>query len=254
LPVTTVGVRLFRKGEALTDKRIGRYAGETLGRLGIGAVIAFVLWSNGFPELAFAAAVGTMIARAPTWRFWKPWSKGKAESIVGDLLCSLPDDYVVLNDLMFAGNKATVSHLLIGPNGLFTIETKNYLGDVKCNRDDWFLHHRRIRSLSRQAKRNSMAVRNSIGSLYTGRQVSIPYVAPLLVFVSPHVRLKLFKPTVPVLRAGELIEFIRDYRAKRPISRNEKRTIVQRLKMLQRQSEDFRQDTEVAKERRSRVS
>ena len=77
----------------------------------------------------------------------------KGESAVTKTLKSLPDDYVVLNDIVLPDRKGNVDHVLIGPNGVFVIETKNYSGFIKCEEDDWFVNGHRIRSLSRQAKR-----------------------------------------------------------------------------------------------------
>jgi hypothetical protein len=92
----------------------------------------------------------------------------------------------------------------------------------------------RIRSLSKQAKRNSMAVRGCIASVFMGPQRKIPNIVPLLVFVSSHTRLKLFKPTVYVLKLNDLVEFIRDRETKQVIADDEKRAMVHYLQLLQR--------------------
>ncbi len=59
--------------------------------------------------------------------------------------------------------RGNVDHLVMGPNGLFAIETKNYSTFVKCSGDDWFVNGKKIRSLSKQAKRNAIAVRETGG-------------------------------------------------------------------------------------------
>src|SRR5262245_9276374 len=113
---------------------------------------------------------------------------------------------------MLPDGKGNVDHLAIGPSGLFVIETKNYSGNVKCDRDDWFVNGQKIRSLSRQAKRNAMAIRASLEKVFVEQQSRIPFVNALIVFTSRRGRLNLNQPTVPVLRSFELARFIRDFR------------------------------------------
>ena len=95
----------------------------------------------------------------------------------------------------------------------------------------WWLKHR---ELANAEQRNAIAVRGCIAQSFTGSQTGIPYVAPLLVFVGSRTKLKLFKPAVPVLRLGELVEFIRHRETKRSITQDEKRALVPHLQLLQR--------------------
>lgn len=182
----------------------------------------------------FAVAVIVIFFKASVRR-WACWFLGrKGESAVTETLKSLADDYVVLNDIVLPESKGNVDHVLIGPNGVFVIETKNYSGFVKCEEDEWFVNGHGVRSLSKQAKRNSMAVRGCIASLFPGPQSKVPYIVPLLVFVSSRPRLKLFKPTVCVLKLNELVKFIRDRETQRVITDDEKRAMVRHLQLPQR--------------------
>jgi hypothetical protein len=52
-------------------------------------------------------------------------------------------------------------------------------------------------------------------SIWPQSKIPYYYIVPLLVFVSSHTRLKLFKSTVCVLKLNELVEFIRDRETKR---------------------------------------
>ena len=227
-------MRLLRRGGQFTDGRIRFYLFMSIGLF----VLVLMIWvlSRHFhaSQTGFIAIAFLLVLFKASFRRWQRWFLGKkGESKVTQTLRSLADDYVVLNDLVLPGNKGNVDHLLIGPNGVFAIETKNYSGFVKCEEEQWFVNGHRIRSFSKQAKRNGMAVRGCIGSLFTGPQAKIPCVAPLLVFVNSRARLKLFKPAVSVLRLGELVEFIRDYETNRPITPDEKRAIVLHLQSLQ---------------------
>ena len=142
---------------------------------------------------------------------------------ISDALGSLSDDYVrFLNDLMLPDGRGNVDHLVMGPNGLFAIETKNYSSFVKCAGDDWFVNGKKIRSLSKQAKRNA--------------------IAALLVFVNGNSRFSIKNPTVPVLRSSELAEFIARYNSARPPSITSpklRRAIVHHLHLLQQKPDKW---------------
>lgn len=59
--------------------------------------------------------------------------KGKrGEMRVSAILSQLPDEYKVLNDLIFRTDKGTtqIDHLVVSKYGIFTIETKNYRGEI----------------------------------------------------------------------------------------------------------------------------
>ncbi|OPZ86642.1 MAG: Nuclease-related domain protein [bacterium ADurb.Bin429] len=51
-----------------------------------------------------------------------------AEDIIGALLTKLPDSYVVIHNLPFAGGD--IDHIVVGPTGLFVIDTKSHSGRV----------------------------------------------------------------------------------------------------------------------------
>jgi nuclease-like protein len=158
------------------------------------------------------------------------------ESTVTRALCRLPDEYVLLNDLMLPDGKGSVDHLVIGPRGLFVIETKNYGGTVKCERDDWFVNGQKIGSLSRQAKRNAMAIKANLEKVFIEHKSKMPFVNALV--FTKRGRLNVNQPTVPVLRSYELARFIRNCESngRRPdcFSSELTRAIVHHLHSLQR--------------------
>ena len=68
--------------------------------------------------------------------------KGKrGEMRVSAILSQLPDEYTILNDLVFRTEKGTtqIDHLVVSKYGIFTIETKNYRGEIygDDNRKEW---------------------------------------------------------------------------------------------------------------------
>lgn len=62
-------------------------------------------------------------------RVWRRGAEG--ERVIAELLESdLPDSYHVFNDVRFPGRTANIDHLVVGPSGVFVINTKNWRGIV----------------------------------------------------------------------------------------------------------------------------
>lgn len=67
------------------------------------------------------------------------WIKGdKGEKIVSKYLEDLPSGYFTFNDVTIPGGKGNFDHIVIGPTGIFLIETKNYSGFFKIYGNDWY--------------------------------------------------------------------------------------------------------------------
>ena len=57
----------------------------------------------------------------------------KAEQAVAEALNELPDDYYVFHDLEFPG--FNIDHVVLGPNGIFLVETKSQKGNITQEND-----------------------------------------------------------------------------------------------------------------------
>jgi hypothetical protein len=79
-----------------------------------------------------AAPVRTALARIlnvhTDERAWRRGAEGEEE--VARRLRRLPDDWLALHDLPIGDRGANVDHLVIGPGGVFTLNTKNLSGKV----------------------------------------------------------------------------------------------------------------------------
>ena len=60
---------------------------------------------------------------------------------VSSILSQLPDEYTILNDIVFRTEKGTtqIDHVVVSRYGVFAIETKNYRGEIygDDNRKEW---------------------------------------------------------------------------------------------------------------------
>lgn len=152
----------------------------------------------------------------------------RGETLVESALGVLGDEYCLLNDFRLPATNGNVDHIVIGPNGIFVIETKNYGGKIRCCRDEWHktcggewtLSYRGrpywkpkknydVRSPSRQAKRNAVLLRKFLGKCFP----SVPWIQGLVVFTNPEADLQIRNPSVPVLKVDELAGFIRDFQS-----------------------------------------
>src|SRR5574344_1490491 len=89
--------------------------------------------------LIFAAIIGLVVFG---WWYNSPKQKGKrGEKRVHNILSLLPDEYFILDDVVLKTEKGTtqIDHVIVSKYGIFTIETKNYRGEIygDDNRKEW---------------------------------------------------------------------------------------------------------------------
>ncbi len=147
----------------------------------------------------------------------------QGEKQVAKLLSSkLNDDYYLLNDLYLSGGGGDIDHIVLSPNGVLVLETKNWSGSVSCNGDEWQRVGKRnfSGSPSRQVKRNAAKIKQIIDNSPTLKQVGI-WVEGIVVLTNNHATLHLNNPTVPILPLSKLPSYITAYRSARSFSREQ---------------------------------
>lgn len=88
------------------------------------------------------------------------WGKGaRGEVATGQLLARLPDGFAVRHDLRMPGSSANIDHVVVGPTGVFTVETKNYRDGVRIVRGRVTAGGRRRDGLTEQAQRQAQVIR-----------------------------------------------------------------------------------------------
>jgi len=170
----------------LLDSFSGFVVGLVLGATGLVLVlIGFTLWMEA----------------SSTRKGWE------GEQRVASELSYLNDDFLLLNDVVLWGGRGNIDHIVVGPTGVFVIETKNYSGKYVCYGDRWFFQGVRqkydVASVSVQAKNNANAL-----STVLHRSGFTVEVNPIIVFTHPSVQLWLHHPTVPVLKSGTVCNFL----------------------------------------------
>jgi hypothetical protein len=165
------------------------------------------------------------------------------------MLASLDDSYYLLNNLELPGRADDVDHILVGPNGIFALETKNHRGRIYWRDGQWYQAkmsrrghlqpEKPIRDPSQQLKRNVDYLRSCInGTDPELSQRTRLWIEGAAVFTHPAVTLDL-PPDVletlpfPVLRARDLPAYITGHVPRRPFSKTEVRQIASMLAHLQ---------------------
>jgi hypothetical protein len=155
------------------------------------------------------------------------------KTVVKQLSKSLSDDYYLLNDIYLPNGGGDIDHIVLGPNGVFVLETKNWSGKIICNGDEWQRPGKHdMGSPSRQAKRNTAKIMHLIEGVPELRSLSI-WVEGIVVFTNSNVKLNLTNPTVPILKLPQLISHITAHKA---INRLNQQQIEQIAKEIQKQS------------------
>ncbi|HEY0607283.1 MAG TPA: nuclease-related domain-containing protein [Herpetosiphonaceae bacterium] len=142
-------------------------------------------------------------------------SGAAGESVLPQLLRSLPDSYTLLNGVPVPGWRADIDHVLVGPTGIWAIEAKHHVGMVQCVGDAWGYtrlgpggvpREGHIGSPSQQVRRAADALERYLQQRDKSRAGLA--VQPLVVFTHPQVELDLEAPTLPILKAAEVEDFI----------------------------------------------
>lgn len=143
------------------------------------------------------------------------------EILVEECLKShLSDDFILFNDITLNSQKGNTDHILIGPNGIFVIETKNWpTMNGPIGYSDYKLFHIRSRGKWYPSKGNPIRqVKNNAHHLQLElKNVGIYYeVTPVLVFVNLRYWIQA-SSNVSIVIAADLENIIRAIKSKKGI-------------------------------------
>lgn len=155
------------------------------------------------------------------------------EHLVSTLLGGLSDDFYLINDVKLPGHRGNIDHVLIGPCGVVTIETKHYRGVIRCDRDQWFVDGRRIKSISRQVRQGAMAVKAYLSDRsLTFRTSRVRWVESVVVFTNPLCQLEINRPGPTIVRYSELPMLIAEKAKQRELDAAQSSLIARALARL----------------------
>jgi len=108
------------------------------------------------PIAAISATLGTLFLPDTTIA-WRTGALG--EERTGDLLRPLEaQGFRVMHDRLMPRSRANIDHIVVGPPGVFIVETKNYGGKLRVRHGEVWVAGRRKTEIVAQAKREAAAV------------------------------------------------------------------------------------------------
>ena len=143
------------------------------------ALVGFGMLAAGFATILATGCFLFWSMRKGLRRIERFFKGARGEEHVSEILKTLPDAYRVYNDFLACGTH--VDHVVVGPAGIFSIETKFWTGSVTIE-DGHILLDGQLpdRSPITQALREAANVRNELAKLgWTGYTVT-----PVLAFAS----------------------------------------------------------------------
>jgi hypothetical protein len=132
----------------------------------------------------------------------------EGEKRVAKLLSlKLSDEYYLINNLYMKDGVGDIDHIVLGPNGVFVLETKNWRGQITCKGDDWQRENRKFKgNPSIQVKRNVYKIKKLIASSpFSTLGIK---VEGIVVFTNNNAQLHLTNPTVPILKLNQLPNYL----------------------------------------------
>lgn len=158
-----------------------------------GGILAFFV-------IAFAAQVFT--------RAFNAWLGQSGEDRTSKTLSSLSDDYTLIRNLQVGEKQGDIDFVLLGPFGALVLEQKTNTVPMRCEGDNWSYqvkptYWRRVKSYSRQLKRNVKAVQ---------RLLKVPCYGAIV--FNNHVELTVSEPTVEIILRKDLLKHIQALPAK----------------------------------------
>lgn len=197
---------------------------------------------------AFALAAGAGLAyvewqhRANRPQRGKLKSGLRGQNRIAEILSILPNEYYLLNNLTLPRRADDVDHLVIGPNGIFALETKNLRGRISVRDGFWYRSkvsrrgHRQpeegFRDPGEQLKRNVDYLRSCISRTDPdlARRARL-WIEGAVVFSDPGIELDLPQSVrdglpFPVLRARDLPAHILGHVPRYPYSTSDVRRLV----------------------------
>jgi hypothetical protein len=176
----------------------------------IGAFAAIMVGVMWHPLISLVPLLVAASQARPVYKKLTHFRSGIAgEQDVTVLLAKLPDDYVVVNDVVLPGQRGNIDHVVFGPCGIVVIETKRYRGWIACRQGRWLQNGRPIRNVGRQANYGAIALREFLRREHPELpSTALRWVDSIVVFTHPLCRLKIDRPGITTIRFSELLGVI----------------------------------------------
>ncbi len=131
------------------------------------------------------------------------------KAVIKTLTNSLSDEYYLINGVYLSGG-GDVDHIVLGPSGVYVLETKNWSGTIVCNGDQWQRPGKTVKSSpSLQVRHNTQKVKGILATMSAFRGLNV-WVDGIIVFTNKHADLHINNSTVTILRLPQLSGHIKN--------------------------------------------
>jgi hypothetical protein len=201
-----------RRNEALAEGARHWPLFLVLGLVGIGVGLLLILTNLGGqglfgPLLIFLTLIGLpvlFLSFLPS-DLVSTWLAGaRGEEATGRLLDSLaPEGFYAMHDRQMPGGSENIDHLVLGPTGIFVVETKNYGGGLWLGQESIFVGRYNHDAMIAQVKRQVRAIETLITPLHAKPLICL-HRARLPKEIVVFQGVKIFGPAtlLSILRAG----------------------------------------------------
>jgi hypothetical protein len=187
--------------------------------------------------ILFFIAVGAVIARSLINRFTNNLEKQRldfrkgatGEALVGFILAGFPDAYTVIHGLKPKRRSGDIDHIVVGPTGVYAIDTKNWKGIVTADGQGELLLNGRPtqKSAIGNLTRTIMTIKKKIKVL----SALDPYVHGVLAFPSARVEAKWGSTgSVHCMRDDQLYKYIVEDKKSKKLAKKDIESILQVFK------------------------
>ena len=224
-------MKVLRTGGAYLAGQAEHHGSQHLWILAIGVSAAIVVGLAWHPLVAIAPLLWAAGRARRVYRRLARVRRGiRGEEDVTALLRRLPDDYILVNDVMLSGSLGNIDHVVFGPCGIVVIETKRYRGLIACERGRWFQNGRRIRSVGKQANQGAMSLKERLRREHPElAETALRWIDSIVVFTDPLCRLRIDRPGVTMVRYSELLGVILAKGLRRRLAPSTARTLAHSL-------------------------
>lgn len=122
--------------------------------------------------VALLSALTSLFVLPNHVRAWKTGAHGEVRT--AQLLEPLMSDgFVIFHDRWMPRGRENIDHLVIGPPGVFVVETKNYGGDLRVRRGELYVAGRRRPGAIDQVTRQAAGVGEALDGVHVGRLIVV---------------------------------------------------------------------------------
>ncbi|MDR0797824.1 MAG: NERD domain-containing protein [Nitrososphaerota archaeon] len=161
------------------------------------------------------------------YHIYKSGRQGE-KTVIKKLTNKLNDEYTLINSVYLKKGGGDIDHIILGPTGIYVLETKNWSGKIICNGTQWQRPGKKLQNNpSVQVRNNTQKIKKMVDSspLFQGLNI---YVEGLIVFTNTHANLSINNSTVPVLRIQQLPDYIKNQKNNR-LTKEQVQQIVKQI-------------------------